>query len=72
MDNNERLAGIIAEKLVQQGLLKNADDTVFKRKLAKGELKDHDWKFLLESSLEASIGNTQDEIANNVETDEAE
>jgi len=68
MDNNERLAGIIAEKLVQQGLLKNADDTVFKRKLAKGELKDHDWKFL----LEGTIGDTQDEIANNVEIDEAE
>lgn len=71
MGNNERLAEIIAEKLTQKGLLKEGNSD-FKRKLSKGDLKEVDWKFLLESALEKSAGNPQGSIIENVAKDETE
>ena len=47
MNNNERLAEIIESKLLEKGLIvENNSD--FKNKLSSGNLKDVDWKFLLE------------------------
>lgn len=70
MNNNERLAEIIASKLSEKGLIgdKNTD---FKNKLSSGNLKDVDWKLLLENVTPISQS-TQSEINEAQEVDETE
>lgn len=52
-NNNERLAAIIAEKLKEKGLIKTENSSL-QTELAKGKLKDIDWKLSLEEVLNAS------------------
>lgn len=70
MNNNERLAEIIASKLLEKGLIvENNSD--FKNKLSSGNLKDVDWKFLLEDVTSISQ-NPQAETDETQQADETE
>ena len=70
MNNNERLAEIIESKLLEKGLIvENNSD--FKNKLASGNLKDVDWKFLLEDVTSISQ-NPQAETNETQQEDETE
>lgn len=70
MNNNERLAEIISSKLIERGLI-SENNTDFKNKLSSGNLKDIDWKLLLENVTPTSQ-NTQSEINEAQEVDETE
>ncbi len=70
MNNNERLAEIISSKLSERGLI-SENNTDFKNKLSNGNLKDIDWKLLLEIVIPTSQ-NTQSEINEAQEVDETE
>ena len=52
-NNNETLAAIIAEKLKEKGLIKTENSSL-QTELAKGKLKDIDWKLALEEVINAS------------------
>lgn len=69
MNNNERLAEIIATKLLEKGLIAE-NNTDFMNKLSGGNLKDVDWKFLLEDVTPLSQ-NAQTET-NETQEDETE
>lgn len=69
MSNSERLADIIASKLIERGFI-TPDNTEFKTKLANGSLKEADWKFLLEDV--ASITQNQQIESNEIQKDETE
>ena len=66
-NNNERLAAIITEKLKEEGLIKQ-DDTSFQNNLAKGKLKEEDWKI----SLEEVLNTTEESTKENSEENETE
>lgn len=66
-NNNERLAAIITEKLKEQGLIKQ-DNTSFQNNLAKGKLKEEDWKI----SLEEVLKTTEESTNENPEENETE
>lgn len=66
-NNNERLAAIITEKLKEEGLIKQ-DDTSFQNNLAKGKLKEEDWKI----SLEEVLNTTEESTNENSEENETE
>lgn len=70
MNNNERLAEIIAAKLVEKGLIEE-NNSDFKNKLSGGNLKDVDWKFLLED-VTSIAQNPQEETNETQEADETE
>ena len=70
MNNNERLAEIIESKLLEKGLIvENNSD--FKNNLSSGNLKDVDWKFLLEDVTSISQ-NPQAETNETQQEDETE
>ena len=64
-NNNERLAAIIAEKLKEKGLIKS-DNTSVETELAKGKLKETEWKIALEEVL-----NSTEEEANEITQENA-
>jgi hypothetical protein len=58
-NNNERLAAIIAEKLKENGLIRE-DNASLQSSLANGSLKEEDWKIALEEVLNASEENSNE------------
>lgn len=68
MNNNERLAEIIAAKLLEKGLIEE-NNSDFKNKLSGGNLKDVDWKFMLED-ITSIAQNPQEETNETQEADE--
>lgn len=66
-NNNDRLAAIIAEKLKEKGLIKSGNSSV-QMEMAKGKLKEIDWKVALEEVLNAS----EEESNETTEQDETE
>jgi len=70
MSNSERLANIIASKLIERGFVK-PENNDFKAKLANGSLKDSDWKFLLEDVENIHLDD-QLEITESQDIDETE
>lgn len=66
-NNNDRLAAIIAEKLKEKGLIKS-DNSSVQMEMAKGKLKEIDWKVALEEVLNAS----EEESNETTEQDETE
>lgn len=66
-NNNDRLAAIIAEKLKEKGLIKSGNTSV-QMEMAKGKLKEIDWKVALEEVLNAS----EEESNETTEQDETE
>ena len=63
-NNNERLAAIIAEKLKENGLIKEDNDSL-QSSLANGSLKEEDWKIALEEVLNASEENSNENSRDN-------
>lgn len=63
-NNNERLAAIIAEKLKENGLIKEDNDSL-QSSLANGSLKEEDWKIALEEVLNASEENSNENSREN-------
>ena len=66
-NNNDRLAAIIAEKLKEKGLIKSGNSSV-QMEMAKGKLKEIDWKVALEEVINAS----EEESNETTEQDETE
>lgn len=66
-NNNDRLAAIIAEKLKEKGLIKS-DNSSVQMEMAKGKLKEIDWKVALEEVINAS----EEESNETTEQDETE
>ena len=48
--SNENLANIIVEKLISEGLISSSEKQLV-NKLAKGQMKDSDWKVALEEII---------------------
>ena len=63
-NNNERLAAIIAEKVKENGLIKEDNDSL-QSSLANGSLKEEDWKIALEEVLNASEENSNENSRDN-------
>ncbi len=63
-NNNERLAAIIAEKLKENGLIKEDNDSL-QSSLANGSLKEEDWKIALEEVLNATEENSNENSGEN-------